>query len=514
MEVTYRRNLHKSYMCIKGQEEIAEEYELKMLRAEHVPCLLEMEVTEADGEKSYLYDISGKQQIGDYLSGKKMGYDMLWKLLSSIRELCGVLPDYLLRETGICLKEEYIYVNLRDGGLSFTYVPFWNENLQDAFGHCMEQILRRIDHQDQAATELAYQVYQMSMMKNISIRKILGSITVKTEQKTEDSERSGNCPEPILADSLGQTTKEETPVEESWQNKILQEVRKKAEQIPWVCSMFQYVYFREGKQKSEKEKLFKAKRNSLNGKFREGKQKPEKEKTFQGKKDPMKEKFFEEKKNPLCEKIFGEKQKPLSEKIFGEKPKPLSEKIFGEKQKPLSGKFHEEKKKPLNGKLLEERKKPLKGKLLEEKQRPLREEWKEEAVIGEKPPYNGKSNFAAEKIAGEREVSYPTEILSPCRQELMGKLIYQGPGGCGDILVEGEEFLLGKNRYQAAGVIDAEGISRVHARISRQEGVYYLEDLNSTNGTYLNGEPIAYHQKRKLSKNDRILFGAEEYLFT
>ena len=120
MEVTYRRNLQKSYMCVKEQEEPAAEYELNMLKAEHVPYLLELDVVESDGEKNYLYDISGKQQMEDYLSGKKMGYEMLWKLLNSVRELCSVLPDYLLRENGICLKEEYIYVNLGDGSLSFT----------------------------------------------------------------------------------------------------------------------------------------------------------------------------------------------------------------------------------------------------------------------------------------------------------------------------------------------------------------------------------------------------------
>ena len=168
MEVTYRRNLQKSYMCVKEQEEPAAEYELNMLKAEHVPYLLELDVVESDGEKNYLYDISGKQQMEDYLSGKKMGYEMLWKLLNSVRELCSVLPDYLLRENGICLKEEYIYVNLGDGSLSFTYLPFWNESLQDAFARCMEQILRKIDHQDQAAAELAYQIYQMSVMENVS----------------------------------------------------------------------------------------------------------------------------------------------------------------------------------------------------------------------------------------------------------------------------------------------------------------------------------------------------------
>ena len=63
MEVTYRRNLQKSYMCVKEQEEPAAEYELNMLKAEHVPYLLELDVVESDGEKNYLYDISGPYHI-------------------------------------------------------------------------------------------------------------------------------------------------------------------------------------------------------------------------------------------------------------------------------------------------------------------------------------------------------------------------------------------------------------------------------------------------------------------
>ena len=73
-----------------------------------------------------------------------------------------------------------------------------------------------------------------------------------------------------------------------------------------------------------------------------------------------------------------------------------------------------------------------------------------------------------------------------------------------------------------------EGIHAAYRELSEETGIterditlthlmdflYYLEDLNSTNGTYLNGEPIAYHQQRRLCKNDRILFGAEEYLFS
>ena len=64
------------------------------------------------------------------------------------------------------------------------------------------------------------------------------------------------------------------------------------------------------------------------------------------------------------------------------------------------------------------------------------------------------------------------------------------------------------------GVILADGVSRLHARIIRQEGRYFIEDLNSTNGTFLNDVELEYHQPQELNRNDRVRFGVEEYMFS
>jgi hypothetical protein len=45
-------------------------------------------------------------------------------------------------------------------------------------------------------------------------------------------------------------------------------------------------------------------------------------------------------------------------------------------------------------------------------------------------------------------------------------------------------------------------ISRRHAEISWQDGRYYLSDLGSKNGTYLNGQPV--HDREPLQDNDEI----------
>lgn len=51
-------------------------------------------------------------------------------------------------------------------------------------------------------------------------------------------------------------------------------------------------------------------------------------------------------------------------------------------------------------------------------------------------------------------------------------------------------------------VVDAGAISRQHAVILRLNNEFYVEDLKSRNGTYVNGELL--HGRRKLAENDRL----------
>jgi pSer/pThr/pTyr-binding forkhead associated (FHA) protein len=52
--------------------------------------------------------------------------------------------------------------------------------------------------------------------------------------------------------------------------------------------------------------------------------------------------------------------------------------------------------------------------------------------------------------------------------------------------------------------IDNLSVSKLHARIIKLNGKYFVEDLNSTNGTYLNEKKIS---KEMLTNNDVITIG-------
>src|SRR5437870_4478318 len=52
-------------------------------------------------------------------------------------------------------------------------------------------------------------------------------------------------------------------------------------------------------------------------------------------------------------------------------------------------------------------------------------------------------------------------------------------------------------------VIEDSSISLMHAKITRKNGDFFLKDLNSTNGTFVNGQPVG---EARLRDADRVRF--------
>lgn len=80
----------------------------------------------------------------------------------------------------------------------------------------------------------------------------------------------------------------------------------------------------------------------------------------------------------------------------------------------------------------------------------------------------------------------------------------------------GDEFLIGRQDAASGITPDLDltpygalerGVSRVHAALRRGDDVLSLVDLDSANGTYLNGQRLAAHQPRLLRDGDEIRLG-------
>ena len=94
--------------------------------------------------------------------------------------------------------------------------------------------------------------------------------------------------------------------------------------------------------------------------------------------------------------------------------------------------------------------------------------------------------------------------VAPVSDALVLKVIGGSAAGT-DITVEDGEFLIGRAAPGEGKLANDIEISRQHARIARQGDGWVIEDLGSTNGTFVNGDQIA--QPVQLTDGDSIEVG-------
>ena len=81
-----------------------------------------------------------------------------------------------------------------------------------------------------------------------------------------------------------------------------------------------------------------------------------------------------------------------------------------------------------------------------------------------------------------------------------------GPTPGATFILEGDQLSIGRDSTNEITINDAE-VSRRHARLTFQGGKYVLEDLGSTNGTFVNGQRLA--GPRVLKAGEVVSFGEQ-----
>ena len=85
-------------------------------------------------------------------------------------------------------------------------------------------------------------------------------------------------------------------------------------------------------------------------------------------------------------------------------------------------------------------------------------------------------------------------------------MMRSGPTPGASFTLEGDQIDIGRDSTNEIVINDAE-ISRRHARLTFQGGKYVLEDLGSTNGTFVNGQRLA--GPRVLKSGEVVSFGEQ-----
>lgn len=76
-----------------------------------------------------------------------------------------------------------------------------------------------------------------------------------------------------------------------------------------------------------------------------------------------------------------------------------------------------------------------------------------------------------------------------------------------EFILEDFPVTVGKMQSSVQMVIEDVSVSRLHARFRKQGNTIYLQDLDSTNGTYVNEKQLSAGEERIIKRGDEIQFG-------
>ena len=122
-----------------------------------------------------------------------------------------------------------------------------------------------------------------------------------------------------------------------------------------------------------------------------------------------------------------------------------------------------------------------------------------------------------------REYEYVDEIIPDDEKTTLLKPGYLSPSApflAGDdngkqicLSIDRSPFIVGKKGDRVNGELKNSSVSRIHASIRETNGRYFLSDMNSTNGTFINGRRLELNETVALEDGDSVGFAGTVLVF-
>ncbi len=471
MKAEYSRDLYHNYMILQENEHSREDaYCIKMLEAEGLEGVLRPECRSINNSVLYYYDITAKQSLINLLTGSALTCDRVKQLITGIIRIIGKAYEYLLNEKDFIISPEMVFLDLNTGDVRLCYYPGYQRELNEQMSGFIEYMMNKVDYSDKEAVLLIYNLYAACRKEGFTFDLLIEIL------------KAQNQPQPIMRRMQRRNS--------------FQEEESKADKVSMSLPP-------EGPAEDSKA-IFPAIRN----RFRQTEKEDNRSLSIMTEKETVEEELscYPIKTYmytagcclaAVLVLIFCMKTK-LCLNSFGNKVDYM--KLFAVLLILLCGCGY------AVMKLWDKNNRITKLVTKQEyyapdrKERPIPGESKEEGLL----------NTVHEK---QEEDVNPTCLLNAAEPGEYGTLKPMEEFGYEPIKITKSPFTIGKLRKNVDYCLEKEVISRYHAKITKEKNQYYLTDLNSTNGTFLNKEALTTYQQREIKAGDEISFANIKYQF-
>ncbi|ROR23667.1 FHA domain-containing protein [Mobilisporobacter senegalensis] len=457
----YKKDFDGQYLIIVSEEENSN-YSLKMLLNNKIKGLLSLDLHIVDNVKQYHYDITSRQSLTRSLDNIALRYEEVKKIMEETIKAIEEGKEYLLLENDFVLDPDYLYI-LPTYEVSLCYLDGYQKDITDQLSSLIEYLMNKVDYNDEQGILFIYGLYKISKEEYPTFDKLLDFINNKCKKEEFISKKNNRI-------SINKST-EKSNIENNKDNnyKIAEKSRSKVKRKV------------ESKDKSNKKFII-----------------PIMEERLESEEEVM---VYSEKAIGFSAFsvmayiiliLMGYKFELYYDK-FNEKLDII--KMFGYILVLGTGEIY------LLSKLLHKKNKipKIKGKVeyindVDINETESEEEEKENRTVL-------LDNYNSEKTTFliDEELTYILKSTNSINYK--------------DIKIIEFPFFFGKLNDQVDKSVKSNVISRFHAKIEQKGEGFFITDLNSTNGTYLNSNRLKADVPKELHLGDEVRMANITYQF-
>ena len=489
MYVEYKRDVSHNYLILTEEKQInTSSYQVRMLEGNVIPSVLRCRLQGLDGKVLFYYDITSRQSVASFYEQKKINGEDLRLIFGGFVTVLEELSEYLINPEQLVLAPEYIYLDAGKKEIKFCCLPGYDHPVQEQFRELAEYFLPRLDHEDSDAVKLGYGVYRKTLETGFQLENIKEAVYRHEEEEPTGEFFQTNQEKSYSEEGIGQDTflsEDRSSDRYYFQEENKKEADKQNKKTRWsnchwilgcglgtlililvaVACLMGYLPVVEAELVLAAAILLLA--MAAVSRWMKGKKKKKQQQSEQWRQKVRNELGKEEKSVVLYQNQDIQSMDP-GEISLGISTGKEKEKV--DNQKCFTGEL-----------------------------------WKNEEKIWNEEKTRDRENL--EDSWGE------TVLLSQGSTKGPASLVSIEPGALATIYLDQELTVVGKMEQAADVVIPVDTVSRVHARIRKKHDGYYLADLNSRNGTSVNGRMLKPEEEYLLQNEDQVDFAKARYLF-
>lgn len=187
-DVEFKREMNRNYMVLP-ETGGKERYAVRMFTDNPIPGFLPFHEKSMNGVGRYYYDITSKQPLVRMLEYRKLAGGELEKLLTALLFSLKQVERYLLNESCISLEPEFIFVEPDSFQCFFCYIPGQCTDFAQGLRALAQYLLDHVNHQDGEAVVLAFTVFKECQKENFGMDGIERCLMRKGKKKEEPGKK-------------------------------------------------------------------------------------------------------------------------------------------------------------------------------------------------------------------------------------------------------------------------------------------------------------------------------------